>query len=267
MDKSSGHSTLVRNLRFSTTPQVVREAFERFGKIRDVYLPLDFNTKRPRGFGFVEYYEKSDAVDAVKAMDNTDLDGSIINCCLAQDRRKSPSSMRRVYRNRARRNYRSRSNSYRGRRSRTPPRFRDDRRRGYSRERSPRRLYRDRRDGRGYRERYEPNYERDGRRFREPYDRDGRDRNRDRNFREYRGPRDNGRGSRDRFRDERDKFREERVDRGQHDEFREDNSTFRDDFVEERYDYGNEADMERPDHKIDVDSSRDYSASRSRSNN
>ncbi|EAN31745.1 RNA recognition motif family protein [Theileria parva strain Muguga] len=244
MEKSTGYSTLLRNLRFSTSPQVVREAFEKFGKIRDVYLPLDFNTRRPRGFGFVEFYDKADALDAVRAMDNTELDGSVITCCIAQDRRKSPSSMRRFQRNRSRRDYRSRSRSYRGR-SRSPARFRDDRRRGYSRDRSPRRHY-DRRDNRGYRDRYDSDHPKDGRRFR---DRDFHDRDRDRNYRSYR---DNGRTDREDFRDDREDFRDGR-----------------DDFREEKPRYDDrQFDVDMDKDKLDNhnDDYRDYSPSRSRSN-
>lgn len=98
-EKTTGYSLLLRNLKYSTTTQVVREVFERFGKIRDVYLPVDFNTKRPRGFGFVEFSNEEDALEAVKAMDNSTLDGNVITCCLAQDRRKSPNSMRKAYNN------------------------------------------------------------------------------------------------------------------------------------------------------------------------
>ncbi|GIX64692.1 RNA binding motif-containing protein, putative [Babesia caballi] len=97
--KTLAHSVLVRNLRYETTTQTVREAFERFGKIRDVYLPLEFDTQEPRGFGFVEFSQSEAAAEAVKAMDNATLDGSVVTCCLAQDRRKSPNSMRRTYRN------------------------------------------------------------------------------------------------------------------------------------------------------------------------
>ncbi|ORM41451.1 Serine/arginine-rich SC35-like splicing factor SCL30A [Babesia sp. Xinjiang] len=99
--KTHGYSVLLRNLRYTTSEQDVKEVFERFGKIRDVYLPLDFNTKRPRGFGFVEFYQEEDAIYAVKTMDNATMDGNVITCCLAQDRRKSPNSMRKAYSNAA----------------------------------------------------------------------------------------------------------------------------------------------------------------------
>ncbi|KAJ2768623.1 hypothetical protein IWQ56_002868, partial [Coemansia nantahalensis] len=32
----------------------LRAAFERFGKIKDVYIPMDFYSKESRGFGYVE---------------------------------------------------------------------------------------------------------------------------------------------------------------------------------------------------------------------
>ncbi|KAK1442613.1 hypothetical protein BgAZ_301310 [Babesia gibsoni] len=98
-EKSSSQSVLVRNLNFTTTSETVKETFEKFGDVKDVYLPLDYKTKRPRGFGFIEFRNEQDALEAVKAIDNTELDGSVVVCCLAQDRRKSPNSMRRAYRN------------------------------------------------------------------------------------------------------------------------------------------------------------------------
>ncbi|KAK2198350.1 bifunctional RNA-binding domain superfamily/RNA recognition motif domain/Nucleotide-binding alpha-beta plait domain superfamily [Babesia duncani] len=169
MDQGTGFSVLLRNLRYSTTPEQVRERFETFGKVRDVYLPLDFTTRRPRGFGFVEYYEKADALEAIKMMDNTEFDGSVISCFFAQDRRKSPDSMRRVYHGPPMRShkrdyyeprYRSRSRSFGRRRSPSYMRRYPDRRGYYS---SPPRYNRDYRPpmryDRGYR--HPPRYDRD----------------------------------------------------------------------------------------------------------
>ena len=33
----------------------LRELFARYGPIRDVYIPVDYYTKEPRGFCYVEY--------------------------------------------------------------------------------------------------------------------------------------------------------------------------------------------------------------------
>ena len=87
-------SLLIRSLRFDTPTSLVRREFERFGAIRDVYLPLDYRSRRPRGFGFVEYVEEEDAKAALENMDGALLDGVPINVTFAQEGRKSPESMR-----------------------------------------------------------------------------------------------------------------------------------------------------------------------------
>jgi RNA recognition motif-containing protein len=47
----------------------MRYKFEKFGKLKDVYLPRDPGTSRPRGFGFVTFIDKRDAQDAVDDLD------------------------------------------------------------------------------------------------------------------------------------------------------------------------------------------------------
>lgn len=53
---AEGKSVLIKNLKFETSPSRVRKIFEKFGAVRDVYIPLDYFTKRPRGFAFVEFF-------------------------------------------------------------------------------------------------------------------------------------------------------------------------------------------------------------------
>ena len=72
----------------------IRKDFERFGEINDVYLPLDFNTRRPRGFCFIEFAVEADADEAQKAMDGKDIDGRSISCSNAKDGRKEPCTLR-----------------------------------------------------------------------------------------------------------------------------------------------------------------------------
>jgi arginine/serine-rich splicing factor 2 len=36
--------------------------FSRYGEVRDVYIPEDYYTKKPRGFAFVEFYDSRDAM-------------------------------------------------------------------------------------------------------------------------------------------------------------------------------------------------------------
>lgn len=43
------------------SPDEIKALFERFGKVKDVYIPLDHFTRRPRGFCFVEFADRRDA--------------------------------------------------------------------------------------------------------------------------------------------------------------------------------------------------------------
>lgn len=45
------------------------------GERRDVLLPQDYYTKRPRGFAFVEFVDQRDAEDAKAELDGSTLDG------------------------------------------------------------------------------------------------------------------------------------------------------------------------------------------------
>eukprot|EP00920_Eleutheroschizon_duboscqi_P021187 GHVT01049879.1.p1 GENE.GHVT01049879.1~~GHVT01049879.1.p1 ORF type:complete len:154 (-),score=20.12 GHVT01049879.1:420-881(-) len=86
-------SLLIRNLSFFTSPQAVREAFEVHGPVRDVYLPLDFFTKKPRGFGFVEYQNEEDSYRALREMDGVVIDNKRIEVTVAKKGRSDPNAM------------------------------------------------------------------------------------------------------------------------------------------------------------------------------
>lgn len=58
-------------------------------------MPLDYHTKLPRGFGFVEFSRDEDAEAALEALSrHAVLDGSEVSVTVAQQGRKSPDSMR-----------------------------------------------------------------------------------------------------------------------------------------------------------------------------
>ncbi|KAF4696359.1 hypothetical protein FOZ60_000810 [Perkinsus olseni] len=71
-------SLLVRNLPDDLNPMRLRDAFERFGYVRDVYIPLDYYSKRPRGFGFVEFDDPRDADEARDSMDGQRLGSNYV---------------------------------------------------------------------------------------------------------------------------------------------------------------------------------------------
>ncbi len=77
----------VGNLPFSASEDEVREKFEAFGAILSVNLISDRETGRPRGFGFVEMENDSEADDAIRAIDQTEMDGRKLNVNEARPRR------------------------------------------------------------------------------------------------------------------------------------------------------------------------------------
>ena len=56
-ESREGCSLLVRNLDPNTTVDTLRTEFSAHGEIRDVYIPRDYYSQRPRGFGFVEFVQ------------------------------------------------------------------------------------------------------------------------------------------------------------------------------------------------------------------
>ncbi|KAK6151865.1 hypothetical protein DH2020_014500 [Rehmannia glutinosa] len=151
-------SLLVRNLRHDCRPDDLREPFGEFGPLKDVYLPRDYYTGEPRGFGFVQYVDPDDAAEAKYQMDGQIFLGRELTVVFAEENRKKPSEMRardRIRRRSSPIGY-SRSPRYRRSYSRSPRRGRtysrspsyyspSPRRSHYSRSISPR--------GRRYRER------------------------------------------------------------------------------------------------------------------
>lgn len=127
-------SLLVRNLRRDCRPEDLRRPFGQFGRVKDIYLPRDYYTGEPRGFGFVQYYDPADAADAKYYMDGQVVLGRQITVVFAEENRKKPQEMRardrvrghsyddrRYSRSRSPRYYRGRSPSRSQSYSRSPP--------------------------------------------------------------------------------------------------------------------------------------------------
>ncbi|XP_017291807.1 serine/arginine-rich splicing factor 10 isoform X2 [Kryptolebias marmoratus] len=146
-------SLFVRNISDESRPEDLRREFGRYGPIVDVYIPLDFYTRQPRGFAYIQFEDVRDAEDALHSLDRKWVCGRQIEIQFAQGDRKTPNQMkskerrspgrssryddypdswRRRSRSRSYDRYRSRSPSYdrRRRRSESP---RESRGRMYAR--------------------------------------------------------------------------------------------------------------------------------------
>ncbi|CAA3033264.1 serine arginine-rich SC35-like splicing factor SCL28, partial [Olea europaea subsp. europaea] len=87
---------LVRNISLSARPEDLRIPFERFGPIKDVYLPKNYYTGEPRGFGFVKFRYPEDAAEAKSHLNRTVIGGREIRIVFAEENRKTPQEMRRT---------------------------------------------------------------------------------------------------------------------------------------------------------------------------
>ncbi|CAH0377006.1 unnamed protein product [Pelagomonas calceolata] len=92
-DAGEGVSLLCRNLGYNTDKEVVRNAFKEFGRVVDVYLPLDYMTKQPRGFAFVEMGDRRSAAAAIDGLDGKVIDNRAVKVLFATQKRKRPDQM------------------------------------------------------------------------------------------------------------------------------------------------------------------------------
>ncbi|KAL8217256.1 hypothetical protein R6Q57_024093 [Mikania cordata] len=87
-------SLLVRNLRHECRPEDLQRPFGQFGPLKDIYLPRDYYSGEPRGFGFVQFIDPADAAEAKYHMDGQILQGRQLTVVFAEENRKKPADMR-----------------------------------------------------------------------------------------------------------------------------------------------------------------------------
>jgi RNA recognition motif-containing protein len=78
----------VGNLPFTATDAEIRTLFSQHGTVESVSLPVDRETGRPRGFGFVEM-SQADAARAIQNLNGKDLNGRPLRVNEAQDKPRS----------------------------------------------------------------------------------------------------------------------------------------------------------------------------------
>ncbi|KAG1673603.1 Serine/arginine-rich splicing factor 12 [Nymphon striatum] len=96
-------SLYIRNIPDGTRPEDVRSLFGKYGPITDVYVPLDYYTRRPRGFAYkpfsiclynfmslnsITFEDVRDAEDAMYGLDRTRFFGRELEIEFAQGDRK-----------------------------------------------------------------------------------------------------------------------------------------------------------------------------------
>jgi RNA recognition motif-containing protein len=78
----SGTRIFIKNLASRTTEQDINEIFGKFGEV----TKIDLKT----GFGFIFYAHADDADEAIKSMNDREVDGKVITVEMARDEKKKP---------------------------------------------------------------------------------------------------------------------------------------------------------------------------------
>ncbi|MCH7769858.1 MAG: RNA-binding protein [Bacteroidetes bacterium] len=65
----------VGSLPWSVNDEELKETFEKHGSVVSAKVIMDRDTSRSRGFGFVEMESSSDASNAIKALNDSELNG------------------------------------------------------------------------------------------------------------------------------------------------------------------------------------------------
>ena len=76
----------VGNLPYSVTSSDLSELFEEHGQVVDAQVVSDRETGRSRGFGFIDMPDSSEANEAIKALNATNLKGRTLTVNQARPR-------------------------------------------------------------------------------------------------------------------------------------------------------------------------------------
>lgn len=80
----------VGNLAYSVTEDELRAAFSQFGSVTSVNVITDKFSGQSKGFGFVEMADDSEADAAIKALNDTSLNGRNMRVNQARPREQRP---------------------------------------------------------------------------------------------------------------------------------------------------------------------------------
>lgn len=76
----------VSNLSFHTNDEALKELFSEFGTVSSAKVINDRETGRSRGFGFVEMDSDTEAQEAIKNLNNKEVEGRSMSVSVAKEK-------------------------------------------------------------------------------------------------------------------------------------------------------------------------------------
>lgn len=74
----------VSNLSFHTTEDDLNKMFSTYGKVNSVKIITDKMTNKSRGFGFIEMPEENEGQEAIKMLNNKEIQGRSLSVTIAR---------------------------------------------------------------------------------------------------------------------------------------------------------------------------------------
>ncbi|NTV98810.1 MAG: RNA-binding protein [Chlorobiaceae bacterium] len=85
----------VGNLDYGITDSTLRNTFSGFGEVSNANVIIDKFTGRSKGFGFIEMPNDAEALEAISALNDSDLNGRTIKVNEAKPKESRPVSRSR----------------------------------------------------------------------------------------------------------------------------------------------------------------------------
>ncbi len=70
----------IARLDYSTTVDTLQRLFEQFGEVTSAKIIMDRDTGKSKGYGFVEMAEEAEGLQAIEALNGSEVDGREIMC-------------------------------------------------------------------------------------------------------------------------------------------------------------------------------------------
>ncbi|MDC3252980.1 RNA-binding protein [Crocinitomicaceae bacterium] len=80
----------IANLDWSITSEDLMTTFSSFGKVEYAHVVYERETKRSRGYGYVEMVDTDEAINAIQALNGVEINGRAIDVKIASPKGSRP---------------------------------------------------------------------------------------------------------------------------------------------------------------------------------